>query len=106
MNTGTKTALAINTSIDKIATAATVELLSFLLDAFLFDLGNVTLGSTVEFEVLSSALLVVSGLTFSVVVSSRNVLVLVTAELYIFDDFNVEAVLFGKIDGFKAISIT
>ena len=106
MNTGTNTALAINTSIDKIAMAATLELLSFLLDAFLLDLGTVTLGSNVEFEVLSSALVVVSGLPFSVVVSSRNVVVLVTVELYIFDDSSVGTVLLVIADGFKVVSIT
>ena len=106
MNTGTNTALAINTSIDKIAMAATLELPSFLLDAFLLDLGTVTLGSNVEFEVLLSALVVVSGLPFSVVVSSRNVVVLVTVELYIFDDSSVGTVLLVIADGFKVVSIT
>lgn len=106
MNTGTNAALDINTSIDKTAMVAMLELLSFLLDTLLFDRGKVTLGSSVEFEVLSGPLAVVSSLTFSVVESSRNVVVLVTVELYIFDDFNVCTVLLGIADGFKAISIT
>ena len=106
MNTGTNAALDINTSIDKTAMVATLELLSFLLDTLLFDRVKVTLGSSVEFEVLSGPLAVVSSLTFSVVESSRNVVVLVTVELYIFDDFNVCTVLLGIADGFKAISIT
>lgn len=106
MNTGINSALDINTSIDKTAMAATLELLSFFLDAFLFDRGKVTLGSSVKFEVFSGPLAVISSLTFSVVKSSRNVVVLVTVELYIFDDFNVCTVVLGIADGFKAISIT